>query len=408
MMTNPFLAKLAAKYAVRNAPKIGKMILGIVAAILCTFCMLGTIIVNMVGSFCEQDDGSGVVIDEDYDISKTEIFKEIKAVYDGFLEEVKEGFEKREKEIIEENTYEVTIVVIDPQTGKKSKKKEKRCDVTVTIDISSVSMSYALAYINHSKDVMWGKKYKVNKKEIKKFYKDITTKEEIVQDKHYILRMSALSPEDVAARYYPEDSSKQEMYLQSFKLYEEFLGWQAGVNGGDTAYEGSITLEDIDDAAIQADIKAGKYTADDFGYMYATILGECASSNEGACAVGWCIMNRVDNGKFPSTVREVVTAPGQFAGYHPEHVSGPYTNTIVKNATAACLKRSAPNPIGDFCYFFGRVNGYDLWYEYTKGPKPIQVGGNVFHAGGGYVHNKQNKKTSDAVIIWSASEKRWY
>lgn len=402
-----FLAKLLAKYAVQNAPEIGKKVLGAIVAVIFIFCMLGIIIVNMIAALCGQDDGSGVVIDAEYDITKTEIFQGIKAVYDGFIEEIKEEFEKRKAEIIEENTYEVTIVTTDPDTGEEIETTEKRCDVTVTIDISSVSMSYALSYINHSKDVMWGNEYQVNKKEIKKLYKDITQKEEIVEGKNYILRLSTLSPEEVAKKYYQE-KAKQEMYVQSFKLYEEFLGWQAKNHGGDTAYEGSISLEDIDDAAILADIEEGKYTADDFGYLYATIIGECASSNEGACAVGYCILNRVENSKFPSTIREVVTAPGQFAGFHADKVNGPYTNTLVKNATVACLKKSAPNPIGDYCFFFGRLSGYDLWYEYTKGPKPIQVGGNVFHAGGGYVHNKKTEKTADAVIIWSASENKWY
>lgn len=397
------LIKLGIK--VLSDPKTRNKIIGFLIGLVCVFCMIGIFALNMIGTLVEQDDGTGTEIDSDYDITKTELYKNIKPVYDSFIEEIKEEFEERKKEIIAENTYAVeTIVIVD---GKKKKVTEYKCDVTVNIDISSFSLSYILSYINHTENVKDGIKYKVKPKQIKDFFKNITEKKELIEGKVYTLQLVTMSVEDVAKLYY-SDKQTQEMYIQSFELYEEFIGWLAdnGI-GGDTAFDGKISLDNITDSQIKADIAAGKYTAEDFGYMYATIIGECASSNEGACAVGWCILNRVDNSKFPNSVRGVCTAAGQFAGYRPQLVNGPYTNAIVKNAAAAVLKRTAQNPVGDYCFFFGRVNGYDLWYEYTKGPKPINVGGNVFHAGGGYVHNKQNKKTSDAVIIWSASEGKW-
>lgn len=36
-------------------------------------------------------------------------------------------------------------------------------------------------------------------------------------------------------------------------------------------------------------------------------------------AVVWCVLNRVDSDKFPDTIAEVITQPGQFAGYDPDH-----------------------------------------------------------------------------------------
>lgn len=36
-------------------------------------------------------------------------------------------------------------------------------------------------------------------------------------------------------------------------------------------------------------------------------------------AVVWCVLNRVDDPRFPDTVLEVIEAPYQFSGYDPEY-----------------------------------------------------------------------------------------
>jgi hypothetical protein len=36
-------------------------------------------------------------------------------------------------------------------------------------------------------------------------------------------------------------------------------------------------------------------------------------------AVAWCVLNRVDDPRFPDTVLEVIEAPYQFSGYDPEY-----------------------------------------------------------------------------------------
>lgn len=51
-----------------------------------------------------------------------------------------------------------------------------------------------------------------------------------------------------------------------------------------------------------------------------TLYGECRGAETDAEkeAVAWVILNRVDAG-YADTVLGVVSAPGQFAGYSPEH-----------------------------------------------------------------------------------------
>lgn len=42
-------------------------------------------------------------------------------------------------------------------------------------------------------------------------------------------------------------------------------------------------------------------------------------STQEKAAVVWCVLNRVDDPRWPDTVAEVVTQPSQFVGYSPNH-----------------------------------------------------------------------------------------
>lgn len=56
-----------------------------------------------------------------------------------------------------------------------------------------------------------------------------------------------------------------------------------------------------------------------------TIWGEtrgCCEAEQRAQA--WCILNRVDDPRFPGTVRAVVTEPNQFQGYSPSNPVEPF------------------------------------------------------------------------------------
>lgn len=56
---------------------------------------------------------------------------------------------------------------------------------------------------------------------------------------------------------------------------------------------------------------------DDIELIARTIWGEAelVHSTMERAAVAWCVLNRVDSDRFPATIREVVTATGQFHGY---------------------------------------------------------------------------------------------
>lgn len=63
----------------------------------------------------------------------------------------------------------------------------------------------------------------------------------------------------------------------------------------------------------------------DVALISRTIWGEvrgCCEAEQRAQA--WCILNRVDDPRFPDTIRGVVTAPSQFQGYSPSNPVEPF------------------------------------------------------------------------------------
>lgn len=80
-----------------------------------------------------------------------------------------------------------------------------------------------------------------------------------------------------------------------------------------TAREAIITLPETEPPAWEPE-------AEDIAILAKTIYGEAGivASRARQAAVGWCILNRVDSEGFADTIREVVTAPHQFAGYRAD------------------------------------------------------------------------------------------
>jgi hypothetical protein len=63
----------------------------------------------------------------------------------------------------------------------------------------------------------------------------------------------------------------------------------------------------------------------DVAYISRTIWGECRGCcEEEQRAQAWCILNRVDDPRFPNTIRGVVIAPYQFQGYSPDNPIEPF------------------------------------------------------------------------------------
>ena len=113
------------------------------------------------------------------------------------------------------------------------------------------------------------------------------------------------------------------------------------------------------------------YTAEDVDVLCKCVWGEYRGNDDvQVAAVVWCVLNRVDDERFPNTIKEVVTAPYQFSGYSPTNPVDPRIQRIVLDVLARWqAEPSCCGSIGrvlppEFVYFHGNgtVNLYRAEY----------------------------------------------
>lgn len=148
-------------------------------------------------------------------------------------------------------------------------------------------------------------------------------------------------------------------------------------------------------------IKNGLYTKEDYDYMVS--IGKENPNYKGFLAVAYSVINRKNFWK--KSIKDIVSKKGQFAGFLKDEIGKPRNNQV-KLAAISALANIERNPIKNSTYFFGRVNGYDLWYESSKVTYLKEVSGNVFYNEKSYgkVHNMLSNKTSDAIIIYDVNK----
>ena len=111
-----------------------------------------------------------------------------------------------------------------------------------------------------------------------------------------------------------------------------------------------------------------------------TLYGECRGAKTVAEqeAVAWVILNRLDAG-YADTVLGVVSAPGQFAGYSPEHPLWPELVEVARRVLTLHhreqLGESVARVLGpEYLWFSG--DGMRNWFRDSYG------GGNLMVFGG--------------------------
>lgn len=87
--------------------------------------------------------------------------------------------------------------------------------------------------------------------------------------------------------------------------------------------------------------------------------GTVAGYVPNAAAVVWCVLNRVDDPRFPDTVLEVIEAPYQFSGYDPEYpVKEEFALLAADVLTRYRAERDGEENVGrvlpaEYCFFTG-------------------------------------------------------
>ena len=270
-----FLAKLAA-YIARDPENNTNNILKIIIIVVIILIIISSSSLEMIGSFADGDE----YINEDFDAKNQELYRNIERIYLQFEEEMQKDMDKREAEIIEENTEYVEVETVDEQ-GMTTTITEARCSVTVSKQFTPINFSYVLSYINHKHPVKDGDKYEFDDEEILGFFKEIAPLEEECNGSHYTLFTALKTPQSVAEMYFTEDDDRQ-MYVLSYDLYKDFLDFvdtgsaDSDIADGNESSPGShytyITKEEEDKVLSNCDDDIGnqvvQFALSKLGYPY--------------------------------------------------------------------------------------------------------------------------------------------
>ena len=91
--------------------------------------------------------------------------------------------------------------------------------------------------------------------------------------------------------------------------------------------------------------------------LYGEARGIPSDTEKAACV--WCVLNRVDDPRFPDTVLEVLEAPYQFSGYSADYPVLPELEQLVADVlTRYHAEKSGEENVGrvlppEYCFFTG-------------------------------------------------------
>lgn len=235
-----FLAKFMAYLARDPEKNVGAVLKLVLSVVIVILLLLSIASLEMIGVFAD----GGNLINEKFKVNEEKIYEQISKTYLKYQTFTQAAMDKREQEIIEENTELVEVEITD-ENGNVTTTEVEVCDVTVSKEIVPINFAYIFAYINHYQPIKDGEKYKHNEDEILNFLETISPIREEVNGTHYSLYTVLMKPEDVAKEFFKKDDDRQ-MYELSYELYLSFLDYvdegRTEIDVGDDIPRGHYTF----------------------------------------------------------------------------------------------------------------------------------------------------------------------
>lgn len=106
--------------------------------------------------------------------------------------------------------------------------------------------------------------------------------------------------------------------------------------------------------------------------LYGEARGIASGTEKAACV--WCVLNRVDDPRFPDTVLEVLEAPYQFSGYSADYPVLPELEALAADVlTRYHAERDGEENVGrvlppEYCFFTGdgKHNHFTIGWQDTE------------------------------------------
>lgn len=198
--------------AIQNPDKTKKMLIGIICTIV-TILFLPAFLLLSISILIGED----AVIDENFNITETEVYQKIWPVYQEYMADITQQMETQAQAIRDEHTITVTIGEPPNETT------EEICTVFVNVQSNYEELTSILSYLSVTDPtVKMGKKYQLNKNAILDFYNK-TCKIEVRQlGNLYWIENTYLSKEEIANSLFTEESDKNH-FLTSFDSFSNLI-----------------------------------------------------------------------------------------------------------------------------------------------------------------------------------------
>lgn len=142
-------------------------------------------------------------------------------------------------------------------------------------------------------------------------------------------------------------------------------------------YEDQIQVQYIDVIRYATEQEQIEHDIEELEMIAKTVYGEASGcSLTEQAAVVWCILNRVDDDRFPDNITDVITQKNQFSGYNENHPVKPEILELAKDVmTRWVFEKTAAGDVGrilpeEYCWFRG--NGVEnIFRDAYKEPYTI-------------------------------------
>lgn len=211
-----FLIKQLIIKAITNPETTKKVILWL-AGIIIALLILPALIFSAISSIMK----SGVVVDENFDISATVVYQTAAQISGEVTGKINEEMEQVAKAIREEHTEE-------DEEGNIT------CTVTVTVEtLTGIDLAYILAYLAVKDIDAFSDDYKPDKNQMEQFIRSLGQIQTIQNGDDYQIKYEILSLEEMKEQLF-DTRAERELFETSYGIYTQFIAAsQAKSNQGE-------------------------------------------------------------------------------------------------------------------------------------------------------------------------------
>lgn len=221
---------MASELLIYGALKVGTSKGGrkVVGGILGVVLLLLIVLIAAFGSLFSVFTGSDGFT-KDFNVLETQVYKDVRAYYDEYIEDVKEEMDDLEEKYKKQHMATYLVSVVNPVTNLPELVEVEYCAAVITKSFSYVPSAYVLAYLSvkHQEEYLKNKKnIVINEGELVEFWNTVSAiqvESDVEEYPKYFISNPVMDPEHIASVFFAS-AATQKQYLESVYQIGQFIG----------------------------------------------------------------------------------------------------------------------------------------------------------------------------------------